>query len=67
MVDIIDIYKSLIISIVTVTKYPKILKVVSDNLKTNKKDQTIFIQKCFSILRPKYVPGGKMSQYPHVV
>ena len=67
MVDIIDIYKFLIISIVTVTKNPKILKVVSDNLKTNNKNQTIFIQKCFNALRPKYVPGGKMSQYPHVV
>ena len=64
MVDIIDIYKFLIISTVTVTKNPKILKVVSDNLKTNNKNQTIFIQKCFNALRPKYVPGGQNVSIP---
>ena len=40
----------------------------------DRKNQTIFIQKCFNTLRPKYdlghkifYPGGKMFQYPQFV
>ena len=36
MVDIMDIYKSLNISIVTVMKNPEMLKFVPDHLKTKK-------------------------------
>ena len=36
MVDIIDIYKFLNISIVTVMKYPEMIKFVPDDLKTKK-------------------------------
>ena len=36
MVDIMDVYKSLNISIVTVMKNPKMLKFVPDHLKTKK-------------------------------
>ena len=33
----------------------------------DQKNQTIFVQKCFNILRPKYIRGGKMFQYLYVV
>ena len=40
----------------------------------DRKNQTIFIRKCFNTLRPKYdlghkifYPGGKMFQYPQLV
>ena len=54
MVDIMNIYKSLYISIVTVMKNPEMLKFVSDHLKTKAKLKITYLL--------RYVPDQYKTQ-----